>query len=150
VADDIRPIETRYGGYKMRSRIEARWAVFFDASGVKWEYEREGFDLGRDGYYLPDFYLPELGVWVEIKGSVPTIEECHKCERLAEQGEPVFILWGAVGEHKVYVWALTDKSMTGIPDPPFANHQWPDYGYAIGSARSARFEHGAKGANNGQ
>lgn len=145
MADDIRPIETRYGGCKMRSRIEARWAVFFDALDIPWEYEKEGFDLGRDGYYLPDFYLPDLGVWVEIKGQVPTIEECHRCERLAEQGEPVYIIWGMVGEHKVYQWALTEDGMVGIPDPPFAD----DAGAAL-AARSARFEHGAVGASYGQ
>ena len=28
--------------------------------------------------YLPDFYLPELNVWVEIKGPNPTREEIEK------------------------------------------------------------------------
>jgi len=66
---DIKAIETRYKGYRFRSRLEARWAVFFDAIGMKWEYEVEGFDLGVYGWYLPDFWLPEIGVWVEIKGN---------------------------------------------------------------------------------
>lgn len=39
------PIETRYKGYRFRSRLEARWAVFFDVLGVRWEYEPEGYDL---------------------------------------------------------------------------------------------------------
>ncbi len=63
----IKAIETKYSGYRFRSRLEARWAVFFDALGVKWEYEIEGYDLGEDGWYLPDFWLPELESWVEIK-----------------------------------------------------------------------------------
>ena len=29
----------------MRSRLEARWAVFFDTAGIAWQYEPEGFDL---------------------------------------------------------------------------------------------------------
>jgi hypothetical protein len=29
-------IPTRYKGYHFRSRLEARWAVFFDALGIKW------------------------------------------------------------------------------------------------------------------
>lgn len=41
----IRAIDTKYKGYRFRSRLEARWAVFFDALGVRWEYEPEGFDL---------------------------------------------------------------------------------------------------------
>lgn len=43
--NNIKAIETLYNGYKFRSRLEARWAVFFDAVGSKWEYEKEGFDL---------------------------------------------------------------------------------------------------------
>ncbi len=65
----IKAIETRYKGYRFRSRLEARWAVFFDALSIKWEYEKEGYDLGAAGWYLPDFWLPESNTWVEIKGS---------------------------------------------------------------------------------
>ena len=31
----LRPIETHYNGYRFRSRLEARWAVFFEAMGWK-------------------------------------------------------------------------------------------------------------------
>jgi len=53
---EIGPIETDYAGYRFRSRLEARWAVFFDKIGIPWEYEAEGYEtpLGR---YLPDFRL---------------------------------------------------------------------------------------------
>jgi hypothetical protein len=67
----IKPIETNYAGYRFRSRLEARWAVFLDALGIAWEYEKEGFDLKEDGWYLPDFYLPDYDAWVEIKPSRP-------------------------------------------------------------------------------
>ena len=65
----IKAIETFYKGFRFRSRLEARWAVFFDAMGVNWLYEPEGFELPNGMYYLPDFYLPDLGIWVEVKGS---------------------------------------------------------------------------------
>lgn len=62
----LQAIETIYQGYRFRSRLEARWAVFFDALGVPYQYEVEGFDL--DGtWYLPDFWLPKHRAWVEIK-----------------------------------------------------------------------------------
>lgn len=80
----IRPVETIYNGYRFRSRIEARWAVFFDAIGCAYEYEPEGFDLGDGYYYLPDFYLPEHDVWVEIKGKQLTEEERQKIERFCQ------------------------------------------------------------------
>lgn len=41
----IKAIETVYGGYRFRSRLEARWAVFFNTLGIPFEYEKEGFDL---------------------------------------------------------------------------------------------------------
>ena len=65
----IKAIETKYKGYRFRSRLEARWAVFFDAIGLDWDYEAEGYDL--DGvYYLPDFKVTLLNgraVYYEIK-----------------------------------------------------------------------------------
>lgn len=62
----MKPIETIYNGYRFRSRLEARWAVFFDVLGVTYQYEPEGFDIGGE-WYLPDFYLPRLETYVEIK-----------------------------------------------------------------------------------
>lgn len=60
-------IETIYKGCRFRSRLEARWAVFFDAIGVEWKYEEQGYEV--DGHrYLPDFWLPGPRVWAEVKG----------------------------------------------------------------------------------
>jgi hypothetical protein len=63
----IRAIETRYRGCLFRSRLEARWAVFYDSLGIEWRYEPEGFNLGELGLYLPDFWLPQLALVIEIK-----------------------------------------------------------------------------------
>lgn len=68
VSNDIKAIETEYDGHRFRSRLEARWAVFFNAVGLTYEYEIEGFEM--DGTrYLPDFYIPSLNRWFEIKGN---------------------------------------------------------------------------------
>ena len=50
----------KFRGYLFRSRLEARWAVFFDALGIQWEYEPEGIVLSDGTHYLPDFYLPDF------------------------------------------------------------------------------------------
>jgi len=63
----IKAIETKYKGYRFRSRLEARWAVFFDALGIAWEYEPEGYDLGDGVWYLPDFYFPNGLLDEEVK-----------------------------------------------------------------------------------
>ena len=65
---DIKPIETFYNGYRFRSRLEARWAVFFDALNVKYEYEPEGYLMSNEECYLPDFYLPDMNYYIEVKG----------------------------------------------------------------------------------
>jgi hypothetical protein len=62
----IQPIETYYRGHRFRSRLEARWAVFMDAAGIEWQYESEGFRV-NGAYYLPDFWLPKLKTFVEVK-----------------------------------------------------------------------------------
>lgn len=65
----MRPIKTQYDGNWYESLLEARWAVFFDNAGIPYEYEYTGYKLGEWGetWYLPDFWLPEQRVWVEIK-----------------------------------------------------------------------------------
>jgi hypothetical protein len=52
----LRALETRYAGCRFRSRLEARWAVFFDHLGIEWEHEPEGYATGA-GPYLPDFKI---------------------------------------------------------------------------------------------
>jgi hypothetical protein len=31
----IKPIETKYNGFRFRNRLEARWAIFFDMISLK-------------------------------------------------------------------------------------------------------------------
>ena len=61
---NIKAIPTTYAGVKFRSRLEARWAAFFDLCGWKWDYEP--FDL--DGW-APDFRLKigDIIFLVEVK-----------------------------------------------------------------------------------
>lgn len=63
----VKAIETIYRGYRFRSRLEARWAVFFTSIGIEWQYEAQGFEAHGERY-LPDFFLPKHGAWVEVKG----------------------------------------------------------------------------------
>lgn len=92
----IKPIETKYNGYKFRSRLEARYAVFFDHLGIKYYYEHEGYSL--EGIpYLPDFYLPEHNCFIEIKGVEPTEVELEKAKLLATYtGTPVYLFAGNI------------------------------------------------------
>lgn len=48
----VKALETRYAGTLFRSRLEARWAAFFDVLAWQWTYEPP---VGRG--YLPDFVI---------------------------------------------------------------------------------------------
>lgn len=87
----IKAIETQYKGYRFRSRLEARWAVFFDALGMAWEYEKEGFEIDGERY-LPDFYLPDSRLWVEIKAVATSQEEADKILAFIREKKDNFLL----------------------------------------------------------
>jgi hypothetical protein len=94
---ELKPIKTEYAGHLFRSRLEARWAHFFDLLELRWTYEPEGFEL-PDGRYLPDFeVILSSGerCYFEVKPDEPSFEERRKAEQLAcGSGRRVFITWG--------------------------------------------------------
>lgn len=153
----IQAIETRYKGYRFRSRLEARWAVFFDALGIEWEYEKEGYDLGEAGLYLPDFWLPQVKMWAEVKPLDLSPDERGKCEDLViTTGYPCLLLVG-IPDHKIYTALIWRKGVAEQSYYLTAHHisegrfywTWGDDGSdfndthrAVSTSRSARFEHG--------
>lgn len=95
----MRPIQTLYRGYLFRSRLEARWAVFFDSLKIKWVYEPEGFHLSNGEMYLPDFFLPGFcnskGIYAEVK---PERIVDAKARQLAiDSGRGVLMICGVPG-----------------------------------------------------
>jgi hypothetical protein len=60
-----------YKAINFKSSWEWLFAKWLDLSGVKWKYEPKAFELvinKKETTYTPDFYLPELDLWIEIKG----------------------------------------------------------------------------------
>ena len=164
----IKAIETQWKGYRFRSRLEARWAVFFEELGLRWEYEPEGFALGDAGWYLPDFYLPDLsgGVFVEVKPSHndDDIEAKAKIEALCAMTKKFTLLASGAPDQCSYLAYEFDGGKPQEIDvcfqlkylPPRLHDDKPRLFYmpggiedsdcfgAIIAARSARFEHGEK------
>lgn len=102
----IKPIETHYKGYRFRSRLEARWAVFFETLGCDWEYEPEGFDL-HGLWYLPDFRVryPNGEIyWFEVKSHIKDIsdDELLKISEFARLVDDIHLLDGPP-EHCAYI-----------------------------------------------
>lgn len=118
---EIKPIPTMYKGVTFKSRLEARWAVFFDYLGIVWFYEFEGFQL-LSGWYVPDFWLPDLNCWIEIKPNEPSLEELKFCEELARYSQKrVFIQYGTI----------RNPEELGVPEQYSAQVYFPDFGSDI-------------------
>ncbi len=94
----LTPIETVHNGVRYRSRLEARWAIFFDELGAKFFFEHEGFEL-PSGRYVPDFWFPELETFVEIKakGMDTEYDERRRAELASASGCRVIVLVGEPG-----------------------------------------------------
>lgn len=142
----LQAIETRYMGYRFRSRLEARWAVFFDALGVPWEYEPEGFQTSA-GWYLPDFRVraPDgFCCYVEVR---PTNEPEPRVRALNEAfcaageyahcqfvyGDPLAWLESALARHGGVITGSYLETCWSV---------FADARAAALAARQARFEHG--------
>jgi hypothetical protein len=71
--------ETWYGGALFRSALESDWAKSLHALGISWEYEPRLVELPSGQQYLPDFWLPEIGTWIEVKGDgIPRSEKAYE------------------------------------------------------------------------
>lgn len=147
----MKAIETKYKGYRFRSRLEARWAVFLDTLDCEWEYEKEGYDLGELGWYLPDFFVrmssawqrrratPTAGYWLEIKGETPTVNELQRAHALALlTGHHAMIAHGLPGSSLLHFASRE----SGIPfcyeaedrwlsQPTFTEALWFDFAVVV-------------------
>lgn len=64
----LKAIPTEYQGILFRSRFEADVAYFINRVGYDYGYERRSFLLDNGIHYLPDFYIPDLNLWIEPRG----------------------------------------------------------------------------------
>ena len=75
----VEALPTVYRGTTFRSALEASWAATLDSLGVAWEYEPETITLPSGARYIPDFRLPAIGAWLEVKGTgVPRVEKAYE------------------------------------------------------------------------
>jgi hypothetical protein len=76
-------------GRRFRSTTEARWATFLTELRIAWEYEPETFDLGPLGWYMPDFWIPEAKLFLEVKHSgeleLAAIEKVRALARVTDR-----------------------------------------------------------------
>jgi hypothetical protein len=163
---ELRSIETFYNGYRFRSRLEARWAVFFDEMGWQYEYEPQGLVLSDGRPYLPDFLLTAARAWIEIKPQAPSQEErmtAHDFNRAGEWynlfvGLPYafscfFVMDNDQEEYWSPAWfcsvsheaAVTNGTYKFVFDPVLSVGDARRFQWAYDVAKSVRFEDGEYG-----
>lgn len=134
-------IPTYYNGHRFRSRLEARFAVFFEALKVPYEYEPEGFRLDDGTCYLPDFRVKCFGtrgnsegrpfdLYIEVKG-VMTPEDEHKIrhfcgmapgqDRRRLDDYPPLLIVDRIPPHGV----IMDSYIFGCYEPMLGSHLCP-------------------------
>lgn len=131
----VKPIETVWRGYRFRSRLEARWAVFFDALKLKWEYEPEGFELGDGIRYLPDFRVRYPGrwadeahdVWFEVKADPTTLSQGDWEKLLRFEKQHGLIVLDGAPEPRMYLsvseWLEGEKGVLEEIQKPYKPSQ---------------------------
>jgi len=97
-----------------RSKFEAKVAKELDKLGVKYEYEAYQFpyteplrrnrarcltcggsELVRDGWYTPDFWLPEVsngGLFIETKGRFTAADRRKMLSVISENKDETFVM----------------------------------------------------------
>jgi len=88
-----RGVPTKYRGVQMRSKLEARVAKVLDTYCILWEYEPKRFDL-KSCTYMPDFYLPEFNIYLEVKpsNSYEKHPELYKVDLFRQSGKSITIV----------------------------------------------------------
>jgi hypothetical protein len=86
-------IPTEYRGITFRSALESAWARTLDHYGIAWEFEPETVRLASGKHYTPDFRLPGLRTFIEVKG--PHMLRANKTAEFARgEGPQVIVLLG--------------------------------------------------------
>ena len=66
--------ETLYGGVRYRSKQEAKWSFILDFLCLRQMYEPTTVTGWNGTIYKPDFYLPDFGVYAEVKTNTEGIQ----------------------------------------------------------------------------
>jgi hypothetical protein len=105
-------IPTKFNGTQFRSRLEARWAAFFEL--IQWPYIYEPFDA--DGY-IPDFVIRKPGykpLLIEVKHAVTDREYSDEFIRIypliANHWKHPILILGAAPHHH----GINDQPTVGL------------------------------------
>lgn len=76
----------KFGKYNMRSTWEVRIAQLLTVAKIEFQYEPRKIDG-----YIPDFYLPEYDLWIEVKGFM-NARSIEKITKFKEAGYNLLVI----------------------------------------------------------
>jgi hypothetical protein len=119
--------------------------VFFDHLNIPWRYEHQGYDLGEEGPYLPDFLLyPDTptAMWFEVKGKLPDSSELAKAQAPSTgTGLPAFVYFAELAIPAPEHLEMTYEEFVGHQDM----WMWDDLdGWIASPSGPARWEVGLR------
>jgi anti-sigma B factor antagonist len=129
--------------------VERELARVFDEHGVRWEYEPHTFVLERDAdghvteAFTPDFFLPELGIYVEctVMRQALTSRKRRKVRKVRQRtGAVVAILFRRDFVRLARRWDLIRLASAAEPISGFGASP-RGYSMPVGDARGAQREH---------
>ncbi len=112
-----------YNGTKFKSSVEARWAVFFHTIGLKYEYERR-VRLRDHTLCVPDFWLPDFGIWLEVKSEEPRDDSKNVCQRIADSTGCVVLMAVGAPEPRDQLLAFSPSDSSGEFAFPYQEHRF--------------------------
>lgn len=131
--------KVEYNGRQFDTRLEARWAAFFDACDAKWEYKPKKIALSNGEYYRPDFLLHNVSVrndentidlYVEVKDGFDDTSNALELIEFADDGNgnkhPILLLTALPNKSTTFemfgsLWGLCDNYIFGIAAWQFEN-----------------------------
>lgn len=107
---EVKAKPTIFRGDRMDSKLEAQVALMFTNMGINYKYSPMMFARPHTGIrypsvkfsrnikgatYLPDFFLPDQQLYIEVKPDHPFEDEKLRCEEMSQSGFRVVLLYGS-------------------------------------------------------
>jgi hypothetical protein len=113
----IKTKPTLYKGVFYDSRTESKYALAWDLLGIRHKTEAEKFKDYEGKGFVPDFYLPDYNLWVEVASDAEISQaiKAPRCQALADAtGQAVLLTKGFPGHWSE--WPLVEGGIY-LPHP---------------------------------
>lgn len=99
---------------------------------IPWDYEIKGFNFNGERY-LPDFWLPRFGMFIEVKGEEATLKEEALAQKVRDEaGTSIAVIHGYPTENagRLFTFNCTDSG-GGVADEYFKIAGHPTEGFQL-------------------